>query len=272
MRDDADSDETIFRGQSSTRHVVVEDIRELLTGWGLNESPVRVIEGDDGKPKLQRRLALGVLQLEFEGRPDGQRPAGENSFFDHFRTRCECEGESFFLSGNDCQHLANEAMLYFQRRLCFFDLGDYERAARDAERNLEVFSFVRRYALEDEDSWMLDQYRGFVLSHRARARALVALQAQDRQSALAAVDQGMSAIQVFLDEYGIDEEMAAGDELRQLHRLRDHILGRPIEQPTSADARRLLDEQLQTAIKQEQYERAAELRDRIRHLEERSCD
>ena len=143
------------------------DISDLLSAWSVDDFPVRLIDGDDGRPKLQRRLALGILQLELDGRPDGQHPFGDESYFDHYVRRSESEAEAFYLSSADCQKLASEAILYFQRRLCFFDLGDFERAARDADRNLDVFSFARKHAVEEEDAWMLDQYRGFVLSHRA---------------------------------------------------------------------------------------------------------
>ncbi|MBX9653506.1 UvrB/UvrC motif-containing protein [bacterium] len=243
------------------------DISDLLSAWSVDDFPVRVIDGDDGRPKLQRRLALGILQLEMDGRPDGQTPFGDESYFDHFQRRCDSEAESFYLTSADCQKLASEAILYFQRRLCFFDLGDFERAARDADRNLEVFSFARKHALDEEDAWMLDQYRGFVLSHRARAKALSALKNQDFNSALAAVDEGFAKIRTFLDEYDIDEEMAAGDELRQLRRLRDTITGHPTELPAGGDIAQILRDQLRSAIENEQYERAAKIRDQLASLE-----
>ena len=36
----------------------------------------RKIVGEDGKEKLQVRLDLGLLQMELNGRPDGERPHG----------------------------------------------------------------------------------------------------------------------------------------------------------------------------------------------------
>lgn len=245
-----------------------QDISQLLEDWSLDEPPVRMIVGDDGRTKVQRRLALGILQLEVEGRPDGQKQeSGHDSVYDFFLERCKDEGDSFYLTSEDCQKLAAEAVLYFQRRLCFFDLGDFDRAARDADRNLEVFSFTRLHAIEEEDAWMLDQYRGFVLSHRARARALEALRGDDVRTALAAVDEGFAEIQSFLREYEIDEEMAAGDELRQLQRLRDSITGQRTNVLAGTDIRQVLQDQLRVAVENEQYERAAEIRDQLRAIE-----
>lgn len=243
-----------------------EDISELLGEWSVNDPPVRVITGDDGRPKLQRRLALGILQLEFVGRPDGQTPKGAESYYEHYRARAKEEGETFYLTSEDCQSLAAEAVLYFQRRMCLFDLGEFELAAKDAQRNLDVFSFARKHALDDEDAWLLDQYRGFVLSHRARARAMGAIRNDDYQSALAAVDEAVHEIQEFLDEYSIDEDMAAGDELRQLRRLRNQITGDPPNSSAARDIREILEEQLRAAVEHEQYERAAKIRDRLASL------
>lgn len=244
---------------------MTRDISDLLSAWSTSDPPVRMIEGDDGKPKLQRRLSLGILQLEFEGRPDGQRPNGQESFYDHLRIRRDHAPEKFVLSSDDCHRLASEAILYFQRRLCFFDLGDFDRAARDADRNLEVFSFARQYAGEQEDAWILDQYRGFVISHRARAKAMASLKDKDFDSALAAVEEGFQQIRGFLDEYEIDEEMAAGDEIRILRRLRETITGQRPTLPGNS-ARQVLEDQLRAAIENEQYERAAEIRDRLATL------
>lgn len=245
---------------------MLDDIGGLLVEWPLEDPPVRLIQGDDSRPKLQRRLALGILQLELEGRPDGRKPFGDPSYYDHFLRRADQEAESFYLTSGDCQLLASEALLYFQRRMCFFDLGEFERAAQDAQRNLDVFSFARKHALDEEDAWMLDQYRGFVLSHKARAQAMGAIKNEDFQTALSVVDEAVHGIQDFLEEYAIDEEMAAGDELRQLKRLREQLTGRREEPRAQADLAEILQEQLRLAIQNEQYERAAALRDRITSL------
>lgn len=243
--------------------VMSQDISSVLESWSLDEPAVRLIDGDDGRKKLQRRLALGILQLEIDGRPDGMTPHGYPSYLDFYRH--ESERESFSLAAEDCQKLAAEAILYFQRRMCFFDLGDFERAARDAERNLAAFAFARQHAHEAEDAWMLDQYRGFVLTHRARARALDALSQKDLGQALSSLEAGFHEIQEFLDEYEIDEEMAAGGEIRQLRDLQRSIQRRQDELGQD-NVRVRLEIQLRRAVRREEYERAAEIRDRLRAL------
>src|SRR3954467_13381031 len=52
------------------------DIASALRGWTFEPGQVnvRLIRGNDGRPKLQLRLDLGLLQMELDGRPDGKRP------------------------------------------------------------------------------------------------------------------------------------------------------------------------------------------------------
>ncbi len=94
---------------------------------------------------------------------------------------------------------------------------------------------------------------------------MASLKDKDFDSALAAVEEGFEQIRGFLDEYEIDEEMAAGDELRILHRLKDTITG---QRPSMGglSVRQVLEDQLRVAVENEQYERAAEIRDRIASL------
>ncbi len=52
------------------------DIEHLLHDWDFepDQLQVRIITGNDGKEKIQMRIDLGLIQMEFSGRPDGTRP------------------------------------------------------------------------------------------------------------------------------------------------------------------------------------------------------
>ncbi len=67
------------------------DITELLQGWPFEPGKinVRLIESEDGEQKIQVRLDLGVLQMELDGRPDGQRPLDHDSLLEHFEARLD---------------------------------------------------------------------------------------------------------------------------------------------------------------------------------------
>jgi hypothetical protein len=62
------------------------DLSDVLADWPYEPGQinVRVIRGINGEPKIQVRLDLGLLQMNLEGRPDGQRPNGCDSLLDYF--------------------------------------------------------------------------------------------------------------------------------------------------------------------------------------------
>lgn len=63
-----------------------DDVSRILKDWPYQpgQLSVRIVDGDDGRPKIQLRLDLGLLQMEFEGRPDGQRPGGYESLLEMY--------------------------------------------------------------------------------------------------------------------------------------------------------------------------------------------
>ena len=113
---------------------------------------VRVVAGDDGREKIQLRVDLGILQMEMDGRPDGARPMGQQSWLDfyigkqHEQEAANPDTVSFQLSDEDCMHLWREGVQYYHRYLSFWHLGRYDLCARDTARNLRLFEFVRTYA------------------------------------------------------------------------------------------------------------------------------
>src|SRR2546430_17563413 len=94
-----------------------KDIVPLLKGWDYEPGTINVrkINGLDGKPKLQMRLDLGLLQMELTGRPDGATPHGHDSLLDYYeeqlREHKKTNGSqlSFHLTTTECQSLREEA-------------------------------------------------------------------------------------------------------------------------------------------------------------------
>ena len=66
----------IYQNFKKRRHEVSKDIDSLLKSWPLNTKTVtaRMIIGEDVKPQLQMRLDCGILQMQFDDRPDGLKP------------------------------------------------------------------------------------------------------------------------------------------------------------------------------------------------------
>jgi hypothetical protein len=53
-------------------------IDKILRDWPYepHSVSVRLVQGGDGRELIQMRIEMGLLQLEVEGRPDGDRPGG----------------------------------------------------------------------------------------------------------------------------------------------------------------------------------------------------
>ena len=67
------------------------DLSSMLQEWPYESGRlnVRMIRGADGEPKIQVRLDLGILQMNMEGRPDGQTPFGFPSLLEYHEHRLD---------------------------------------------------------------------------------------------------------------------------------------------------------------------------------------
>lgn len=65
------------------------DIGPLLESWEYQPGQIvaRKFVGKDGKEKIQLRVDVGILQMNADGRPDGKRPMGCASLYDHYQVR-----------------------------------------------------------------------------------------------------------------------------------------------------------------------------------------
>ena len=245
------------------------DIGPILGDWKYapGELSVRKIRGGNGSAKLQIRMDLGLMQLEWQGRPDALRPHGYVSLLDYYcQKRREWEKAhgpgTFRLSHEDCYELAQEAMKYYWRRIGFFELKEYERAEEDAKHNIAILDLCYEYAEEDEDRQLAEQYRVFVTAHRVQARALACLEAANYAEALAEIRRGIVEIEAFLAKIGQLDQL---DECPELLFLREWEGEVENTRPRTLRERLMAD--LQAAVEADRFELAASLRDRLRSLE-----
>ncbi len=245
------------------------DIGYILNRWPYEPGQItaRKIRGDDGKEKLQLRLDLGILQMEISGRPDGQRPHGHESLLAYHEHRLaahrQAEGsdESFHLDERDCELLRNEGTMYYHRYLGLFILEDYDAVVRDANRNLRLMDFCIRYAGDESDQYVLEQYRPYVVMMRTRASGLLALRDNRPKAALRAVKQGIRDIQQARQRFGRNKISIGSTELAILRGLLKEIQKRVPLGPVKR-----LKRDLGRAVREERFEEAAILRDKLRHL------
>lgn len=253
-----------------------QDISRILQGWDFDpdELMVRIVQGDDGREKLQLRLDMGLLQMEISGRPDGQYPEGHESWLDYYEHQQQLheqatpENAPFVLEDADCARLWREGVQYYHRYLSCWHLERYDLVARDTARNLRLFTFVRTYATTERAKLQFDQWRPYATMMHARALATPLVQEEKYNPALQVIEAGIDAIRDFLDEYQQSERAEECVELVNLERWRDEVLQEKrragVAEPgeLAAELRR----QLQAAVAEEDFEQAARLRDEIRRL------
>jgi hypothetical protein len=248
------------------------DISDILDGWEYDPNRnARIITGADGREKLQIRLRLGLIQMELDGRPDGQRPYGFETVLDYYthlldEHRAEhSTDEGFEISHEAWEELSAEGILFYERYVVLFQLGDYERTARDTARNTAMFDLCKEYAERPEDVAALEQYRPYLIRVHAASVAMQCLQDARHEEAREIIQAGLSE----LDEL---EEVHTPVFQVELDRARSMLegmlgdIGAEPKEPTELDR---LHEQLAKAVREERYEDAAQLRDRIREISER---
>ena len=244
------------------------DISHLLEDWDYKPGQVvvRKFNGKDGKDRIQLRVDLGLLQLNAEGRPDGKHPFGHESLFEYYQMRlCKhlaSDGgtvEEFKLKPEDCSKLQLEALQYHHRYICLLQLADYSGVVRDAERNLAVFEFVGKHAESEELAWSLRQFQPQLLMILTRARTMQAMDAGDYAGAIGLVEQGLEQIRDFYRERSKPELL---DQSGEIHSLETWLAEIRANRPLSA--REKLEQALSEAIRREDYERAAQMRDALR--------
>lgn len=255
-----------------------KDISGILEGWEYDPDAfsVRIVSGSDGREKLQLRLDLGLLQMELDGRPDGARPGGSDSWLDYYERKQQAHQRAephlerpFALDALALGRLLREGVQYYHRYLSFWHLGRYELCARDTARNLRLFAFVRQYAADDRAKLQFDQYRPYVTMMHTRAVATPLVELRDFDTALGVIDAGIKGIRQFLEDYAQQHRADDCAELVQLEQWREQVSG----QQTTAERRRpptqleSLQRRLDEAVKDERFEEAARLRDEIRRLD-----
>jgi hypothetical protein len=251
-----------------------KDLSKILTEWDYqpDDVTVRIIDGDGGAKKIQLRIDLGILQMEMQGRPDGQTPGDCPSWLDYYEQKQQAhdaahpDSAAFELTEEDCMRLWREGVQYYHRYLSFWHLKIYDLCARDTARNLRLFAFVRTHTDDDRHRMQFDQWRPYVTMMNVRAVATPLIDEARYEEALRVIESGIGAIRKFLDEYEQAEHTDECVELTGLERWHIEVLAEKTEakhaKPKQPEA--ILREKLQAAIAAEEFEQAAQLRDEIR--------
>ena len=245
-----------------------DDITYILNNWTYDpDNLTRIIKVEDGRKVLQVRQPLGIEQYELEGRPDGERPHGLESYLDCYLERLEeyyvnhRTHDGFSLSHEDFLRLQNEASIYHLRYLVLFQISDFERTARDTDHNLKICEITEQYSDREEDKKELLQYKPYMLRINAISKAMISLNKQLKDVAAQILE---SAIELIKNMPNIESPAFQFEKLRSLHSLQTTL--KQIRKKKISPVAKLKSE-LDQAVEEENYERAAELRDKIKQIE-----
>ncbi|MBI3821213.1 MAG: UvrB/UvrC motif-containing protein [Planctomycetes bacterium] len=242
-----------------------QDIDFILRSWEYKPgvAQARLVQAHDGRQVIQLRIDLGALQLETSGRPDGARPHGHSTYFEYLQeqARLSRKGDrNYTLSDEQCQEADREFLQFYHRRMCWLALRQYARAIRDADHTLGFMDFVKRHAPNEEYLHAHEQYRGFVLFQRTQASAALQVENNAPETAVNEVRLGLERMRAFFAEYEREDEMEEDGMVRHLRHVESTLREQYHVEAT-------LEEQLQKAIADEDYERAAQLRDALKKRE-----
>lgn len=248
---------------------ISKDIEPVLKGWDYESGTmnVRKINGLDGVPKLQMRLDLGLLQMELIGRPDGKRPHGCESLLEYHQDALEDHKRrngtelGFYLTREQCQALREEAVMYYHRYLGLFVLEDFPGVVRDTGRNLRVLNLCSKFATEETDRLVLEQFRAYIIMMNTRAVASIECKDGDYPTVLQTVKKGLSEIKRFFARFGQESLYGQSHEVQVLKSL-----GRDIRKRLPVNPKQQLQAELQKAVAREDYKTAARLRDQLKEM------
>lgn len=248
-----------------------EDLSPILASWPYDDNPalqVRRIEGHDGRPKIQLRIDLGILQMELSDRPDGRRPHGHESLLDYYQRMVQDHRrrhgwyEGFELDSDACAALRQESLQYYHRRIALMALQDYSRSIADADHNLRILDLLKAFARNQEDWLVSEQYRPFIIGHKVEAQAKQHLLREDVEAALMEVERG---IRLLREIYAEQDRLDDFEESAELIALVD--LRRKLEARYQMSFRQRLRLLLDDALRREDPDTAADLRAQLRELE-----
>ena len=244
-----------------------EDLTALLTSWEYDpDDTTRIIQAEDGRRVLQVRLPLGIEQYELDGRPDGLQPFGADTVVDHIEAEVALfASQNGDDSGYEIDHAAagalqNEGILFYYRYLLLFQLNDFERVARDTSHNLRLCSLLERYCPREADRNAVLQYKPYILRMNAISRAMLSIQNDVKDVAESIVRQAIGRIEELED---IDSPTFRFEKARSVTYLQSALRQMDKQPLNQKDELKM---ELEKAVENEEYERAAELRDRLRKM------
>jgi len=170
----------------------------------------RMVKEYDGREVLQiRDSPAGIHQYEIDGNPLGTTVEDKfESYLDYLEhlldkyKREKGNSVGFRFDKAFCEMLRIEGLRYYERYVGFFLLENFERSARDSDRNIRLFDIMSKYAPEEYRNYF-KQYRTYIVSINTRAKCLLQLRDGNKEQALEIAKQGLKRIEEFFAKHNV---------------------------------------------------------------------
>jgi hypothetical protein len=165
-----------------------------------------------------------------------------------------------------CDELRLEFLQYQTRMEALYSIGELKGVLRDCGHALDIGRMCSDYAMDDETAWQFLQGFPYLWSMFARAEAEMFAKDGQHPAAVKALDEAIAEIVVFLKEHydPVNEDGSPVEPnpflsvLLEVREKYHNALPRTPSQQLQAE--------MTEALAQENYERAAQLRDQLEIL------
>ena len=170
------------------------------------DQQVRVLQTcDDREVIIIQPNAFTISRIYATGRPDGRKPQGFESYHSYLCKKLDeyerqhGSDEGFSMETEEWQMLFDECYDRYIRYLLFAGIKRWTEVKQDTDQNLGVADMAYKYA-SPEITWEIYQYKGYILMMNSIARAELALQINEHETAQQEIDKGIQKIGKFCAE------------------------------------------------------------------------
>ena len=186
---------------------IIEALDDVLEELSFDaDQQVRILQTcDDREVIIIQPNAFTISRIYATGRPDGRKPQGFESYHSYLCKKLDeyerqhGSDEGFSMETEEWQMLFDECYDRYIRYLLFAGIKRWTEVKQDTDQNLGVADMAYKYA-SPEITWQIYQYKGYILMMNSIARAELALQINEHETAQQEIDKGIQKIGKFCAE------------------------------------------------------------------------